>query len=213
MARDPRPETRDRTPKTRDERPETGDGRLVDIVIKLGGSLLAYPTQLDAVLTIVWDAAADSRLLIVPGGGPFADTVRQVDRDLGLSDDAAHWMAVLAMDQYAHLIISRLTGSALVEDVAEIGFAIAAAQVPVLAPSRWVRDADPLPHTWDVTSDSIAAWIAGTIGAERLVVIKPPGASTCDVVDEYFHRVCPKNVTPLIVPADRTDKLRAALSK
>ena len=122
-------------------------------------------------------------------------------------------MAVLAMDQYAHLIISRLTGAALVEDAAEIGFAIAAAQVPVLAPSRWVRDADPLPHTWDVTSDSIAAWIAGTIGAERLVVIKPPGASTRDVVDEYFHQVCPTSVTALIVPADRTDELRAALSK
>jgi len=207
------PEAQSPKPTARAAQSREPKGCLVDIVIKLGGSLLAHPTQLDAVLTIVGNAAADSGLLIVPGGGPFADTVRQVDRDLGLSDDAAHWMAVLAMDQYAHLIISRLTGSALVEDVAEIGFAIAAAQVPVLAPSRWVREADPLPHTWDVTSDSIAAWIAGTIGAERLVVIKPPGASTCDVVDEYFHRVCPKNVTPLIVPADRTDELRAALSK
>jgi len=203
----------DQRPRTKDQRPETRDDALVDVLIKLGGSLLAHPAQLDAVLAIVRDAAADSRLLIVPGGGPFADTVRQVDRDLGLSDDAAHWMAVLAMDQYAHLIISRLPGSALVEDVAGIGFAIAAARVPVLAPSRWVREADPLPHTWDVTSDSIAAWIAGMIGAERLVLIKPPGASARDVVDGYFHRVCPSSVTPLIVPADRTDDLRAALTR
>ena len=185
----------------------------LDIVIKLGGSLLAHPAQLDAVLAIVRDAAIDSRVLLVPGGGPFADAVRQVDRDLGLSDDAAHWMAVLAMDQYAHLIISRLKGSALVEDVAEIGFALAADRVPVLAPSRWIRDADPLPHIWGVTSDSIAAWIAGRVGAERLVVIKPPGAPARDVVDEYFYRVCPGSVTPLIVPADRTDELRAALGK
>jgi len=183
----------------------------IDIVIKLGGSLLAHPVQLDAVLAIVRDAAAHSRLLIVPGGGPFADAVRRVDRDLGLSDDAAHWMAVLAMDQYAHLVTSRLTGSALVEDLAEIGSAIADAQIPVLAPSRWMRDADPLPHTWDVTSDSIAAWVAGTIGAERLVVIKPPGASARDVVDAYFHRVCPESVRPVIVSADRLDELQAAL--
>ena len=209
--------TRAQGPETRDQRPETKAQRppvpLLDIVIKLGGSLLAHPAQLDAVLGIVRDAATDSRLLIVPGGGPFADAVRQVDRDLGLSDDAAHWMAVLAMDQYAHLIISRLTGSALVEDVGEIGFAIAAARVPVLAPSRWVRDADPLPHTWGITSDSIAAWIAGAVGAERLVVIKPPGAQALDVVDEYFYRVCPGSVTPLVVPADRTDELRLALGK
>jgi aspartokinase-like uncharacterized kinase len=205
--------TRDPGPETRDQRPKTGSSGLLDIVIKLGGSLLAHPARLDAVLAIVRDAATDSRVLIVPGGGPFADAVRQVDRDLGLSDDAAHWMAVLAMDQYAHLIISRLAGSALVEDVAGIGFAIAAARVPVLAPSRWVRDADPLPHTWGVTSDSIAAWIAGTVGAERLVVIKPPGAPARDVVDEYFYRVCPGSVTPLIVPADRTDELRAALNR
>ena len=185
----------------------------IDIVIKLGGSLLAHPGQLEAVLAVVRDASAASRLLIVPGGGPFADAVRRVDRDLGLSDDAAHWMAVLAMDQYAHLITSRLTGSALVEDVAEIGFAIAAAQIPVLAPSRWMRDADPLPHTWGITSDSIAAWVAGTIGAERLVVIKPPGSSAHDVVDDYFHRVCPESVTPVIIPADRIDELRLALRK
>jgi len=196
---------------TKDQSPETRD--VVDIVIKLGGSLLAYPAHLETVLTAIRDAAADVRLLIVPGGGPFADTVRRVDRDLGLSDHAGHWMAVLAMDQYAHLITSRLTGSALVEDVAEIGFAIEAAQVPVLAPSRWMRDADPLPHTWDVTSDSIAAWIAGAVGAERLVVIKPPGTSAPDVVDEYFHRVCPESVKPVIIPVDRIDELRLALRK
>jgi aspartokinase-like uncharacterized kinase len=183
----------------------------VDVVIKLGGSLLAHPAQLDAVLAIVRDAAAHSRLLIVPGGGPFADAVRQVDRDLGLSGDAAHWMAVLAMDQYAHLITSRLTGSALVEAVADVGAALAAARIPVLAPSRWMRADDPLPHTWDVTSVSIAAWVAGTIGADRLVVVKSPGAPARDAVDDYFHRACPESVTPVIIPADRMDELRLAL--
>jgi len=194
---------------TKDQRPETR--ALVDIVIKLGGSLLAHPAHLEAVLVAIGDAAAGARLLVVPGGGPFADAVRQVDREFTLSDDAAHWMAVLAMDQYAHLITSRLTGSVLVEDVGEIEAAIAASQVPVLAPSRWLRNADPLPHTWNVTSDSIAAWVAGMVSAERLVLVKPPGAPARDSVDEYFHRACPESVTSVIVPADRTDALRASL--
>ena len=43
----------------------------------------------------------------------------------------------------------------------------------VLAPSRWMRAADVLPHDWDATSDSVAAFVAGALDAERLVLIKP----------------------------------------
>ena len=184
---------------------------IVDVVVKLGGGLLAHPAHFDAVLAAIRDAADERRLLIVPGGGPFADAVRRVDRRFSLSDDAAHWMAVLAMDQYAHLITWRLAGGVLVADPGEMAATLRAARLPVLAPSRWLREADPLPHTWDVTSDSIAAWIAGEVGARRLVLVKPPGAAATDSVDEYFHRALPTHVTSVIVPADQTDALRAAL--
>jgi aspartokinase-like uncharacterized kinase len=127
------------------------------------------------VLGVVGAAARERRLVVVPGGGPFADAVREVDRRLALSDDAAHWMALLAMDQYACLIASKLDGGVVVETPAEIS-AIDAARVPVVAPSRWLRQADPLPHSWTVTSDSIAAWMAGALGAARLVLVKPAGA-------------------------------------
>ena len=196
---------------TKDQRPETRDV-LVDVVVKLGGGLLAHAAHFDAVLAMLVDAAATRRLLVVPGGGPFADAVRHVDRQLHLSDDAAHWMAVLAMDQHAHLVVSRLAGSVLVGDAAEAAAALGAARLPVLAPSRWLRDADPLPHTWDVTSDSIAAWVAGALGAPRLVLVKPPGAAVDNSVDAYFHRALPAHVTLVIVPADQVGVLHAALS-
>ena len=183
---------------------------IVDVVVKLGGGLFAHPAQFEAALAAIREAADAQRLLIVPGGGPFADTVRHVDRQFKLSDDAAHWMAVLAMDQYAHLVVSRLAGSALVADPGETAAALGAARLPVLAPSRWLRDADPLPHTWDVTSDSIAAWVAGAVGARRLVVVKPPGAAS-DSVDAYFHRALPAHVTSVILAADQIDALRTAL--
>lgn len=195
---------------TKDQRPETRD-ILVDVVVKLGGGLLAHAAHFDAALAAIREAADERRLLIVPGGGPFADTVRHVDRQFTLSDDAAHWMAALAMDQYAHLVASRLSGSALVADPGEIAAALGAAHLPVLTPSRWLRDADPLPHTWEVTSDSIAAWVAGAVGARRLVLVKPPGAAAADSVDVYFRRALPAHVTSVIVPADHVDALRAAL--
>ena len=191
--------------------PEPRAVPLVDIVIKLGGSLLAHAAHFEGVLTAINEAACKQRLLIVPGGGPFADAVRQVDRQFALSDDAAHWMAVLAMDQHAHLITSRLAGSTLVRDPGETAAALKAAGLPVLAPFRWLREADPLPHTWDVTSDSIAAWVAGVVGAARIILIKPPGVSARGSVDKYFHQALPADVVPVIVAADRTDELRAAL--
>jgi aspartokinase-like uncharacterized kinase len=196
------------------------DGSLLQTVVKLGGGLLAHDEYFGATLTMIGEAAAGRRLLIVPGGGPFADAVREIDRRIGLSPDSAHWMAVLAMDQYAHLIAPRMANGVLVTDRAEIVAALDVCRVPVLAPTRWMRRVDPLPHTWDVTSDSIAAWTARAVDARHLVLIKPPGARSSNdrsrtdngrLVDAYFDRVLPADVTAQIIPADHTDELYAAL--
>jgi aspartokinase-like uncharacterized kinase len=184
----------------------------VDTVVKLGGALLADVNALDAVLSIVGAPVLARRLLIVPGGGPFADAVRDADARIGLADSAAHWMAVLAMDQYAHLLAARMPGAALVEDPHEIAAAIEGGRVPVLAPSRWLRAADPLPHSWSVTSDSIAAWIAGRIGAHRLVLVKPSAFDrNRPAVDAYFETALPEGVTLAVVAADQLETLRSAV--
>ena len=177
----------------------------VDSVVKVGGALIAEPQRLDAVLAVVARAARFQRLVIVPGGGAFADAVRDADRVFHLSPSAAHWMAVLAMDQYARLIVDRLEAGRLVEDASEIDAALDAGGLPVLAPSRWLRAADPLPHSWDVTSDSIAAWLAGALGAAQLTLIKP-AHSAGNVVDAYFSRVLPAPLRWLAIAADQLDQ-------
>jgi len=190
----------------------SGTAAAVEIVVKVGGGVLADIGAFDRVLTALGDAIRSRPLLIVPGGGPFADAVREVDRRLGLPDGAAHWMAVLAMDQYAHLIAARMGGAALVAEPNEIAAAIAAGHAPVLAPSRWLRAEDPLPHSWEVTSDSIAAWIAGRVGARRLVLVKPAGAPVSgDSVDRFFPRALPTGIAASIVAANQIDALAAAL--
>ena len=201
----------------------------VETVVKLGGGVLTHSERFNQVLEAIAAAAQERRLLVVTGGGPFADVVRDMDRRVHLSDDAAHWMAVLAMDQYAHLVASRLRRGVIVAHVPEIVEALGTASVPVLAPSRWLREADPLPHSWAVTSDSIAAWVAGAVGARRLVLVKPPGlqlseqtgATGCgaaspraverELVDAYFTFALPAHVTPVTVAADRVDALHSAL--
>jgi probable H4MPT-linked C1 transfer pathway protein len=174
----------------------------VDLVIKVGGGLLEHVEHLDRVLNAIGEAARAHRVVIVPGGGPFADAVRHADGLLGLGADAAHWMAILGMDQHAHLLASRLSGTVVVWTRDEIDSALGQGRIPVLAPSRWLSAADPLPHSWDVTSDSIAAWFAGELGAGRLLLVKPPGARGAGLVDAYFERALPSGVAHDCLAAD-----------
>ena len=173
---------------------------VVDIVVKIGGGLLAHPAHFAATMTAVEQAAGECRLLVVPGGGPFADAVRALDQQLRFSDDAAHWMAVLAMDQYAHVILSRLARGSIATSPTAVRDTLLAGQIPILAASEWLRARDPRPHSWDVTSDSIAAWVAGELGAGHLVLVKPPDARE-PLVDPYFSRALPHHVRPVMVRA------------
>jgi 5-(aminomethyl)-3-furanmethanol phosphate kinase len=167
-------------------RPSEGAPAAIDVVIKVGGALMRDPVALQRTMADLSRAPRETRWLIVPGGGPFADAVRDLDRRLPLTDDAAHWMAILAMDQYAHVLAGLVDDSLMVHDPAGIAAALEAGRIPVLAPYRWLRCADPLPHSWDVTSDSIAAWIAVALGAPHLLLLKPVVGPLADVVDAQF---------------------------
>ena len=138
----------------------------------IGGSLLAHEDTLRGVLDLLNESA---HTLIVPGGGPFADDVRDAYARGAVDDETAHWMAVLAMDEYAALLIARMPRAVRITSLSEAHAALVSGRLPVLAPSRWLREVDPLPHSWDVTSDSIAAWVAGQAGASTLVLVKAPG--------------------------------------
>jgi aspartokinase-like uncharacterized kinase len=142
----------------------------LEAVLKVGGSLLEHPAELKTLCVILSSLAKKYKMLIIPGGGIFADIVRELDDDWGLSNTAAHKMAILAMDQIGLFLSNMIPGSQVcysLEDVqrAESGL------LPILLPSQYIFREDPLEHSWDVTSDSIAAYIAGVLNAEKLVLI------------------------------------------
>jgi 5-(aminomethyl)-3-furanmethanol phosphate kinase len=194
----------------------TDDKRLVHTVVKVGGGLLSKSGDLDRVTQALTRLGPGRRVLIVPGGGPFADAVRAMCRRVRIGDDAAHWMAVLGMDQYGHALAARMPDAALVEREADIAAVLAAGRLPVLVPYRWLKAADPLAHSWDVTSDSIAAWFAGALRARRIVLIKPapaPARAPTKLVDPYFQRTLPPGVEHLIVTSDDLGQLGVALNE
>jgi len=158
---------------------ETANGPLV---VKVGGSLFPEAGRILGEL-------GESRrpLLVVPGGGPFARTIRS----LQIPDDPAHWMAILAMDLFGWYLAAG--GLPVTHELA------VPRGVGILLPYRVLRERDPLPHSWDVTSDTIAAWVAGELGLGLLVlksvdgitrdgalVSRITGAFPCAEVDPCF---------------------------
>jgi 5-(aminomethyl)-3-furanmethanol phosphate kinase len=164
-------------------------------VVKLGGSLLEWP-DLSAAFRKWLAAEPPAASVLVVGGGPLVEAIRALDRVHGMSDEAAHWLAIRTMSVTAALV-AELFGMPLVDSLA--GILEVAESACVLDVERLLRedgaDPDPLPAGWQVTSDSIAARVARVAGAAELVLLKSAlpadptdrGAwSREGYVDEYF---------------------------
>src|SRR5215510_16371000 len=77
-------------------------------VVKLGGSY-AHAAELKPWLAAI--AACAGHVVLVPGGGPFADAVREAQARMGFDDRVAHRMALTAMAQYGDRKSTRLNSS------------------------------------------------------------------------------------------------------
>jgi aspartokinase-like uncharacterized kinase len=139
-------------------------------VMKLGGSL----TESDAARCLLRAIAArrPRRLLIVPGGGQFADAVRGAQARLGVSDRAAHHMALLSMHMSAVMLVDLAPGFVAADGLAGFESAWRDGLTPIWLPAPMVLAAAEIPASWDITSDSLAAWLAAAVGAQRLVLVK-----------------------------------------
>ena len=133
-------------------------------VVKVGGGV--GDDALPALCAELGELGARHPLVVVPGGGGFADAVRDADRRFGLHAPSSHRMAILAMEQFGWLLGDLIPGAVRRADLS----GVAAGRTTVLLPAALALD--ELPASWDVTSDSIAAWVAGRAGAGRLVLVK-----------------------------------------
>lgn len=171
------------------------------IVVKVGGSLFDLPDLRPRLRRWLAGLGAD-RVLLVPGGGPTADVIRQLDPTHGLGEEAAHWLALRAVGLNAHLLAALLGGADVVSDPEACLQVWAAGRLAVLDAHAFARGDEGrpgcLPHSWGVTSDSVAARVAEVVGAGQLALLKsvamPEGAdwheaARLGIVDAYFPKV------------------------
>jgi 5-(aminomethyl)-3-furanmethanol phosphate kinase len=183
-------------------------------VIKFGGAQARsgrLGDWLDAIATLA------GRIVVVPGGGVFADVVRTAQSEIGFDDNAAHEMAMMAMRQFGRALAGLRPCFEIAESPASILDALERRRVPLWSPERMALAAR-LPASWDLTSDSLAAWLAGQLGAERLILVKHgPAASAAElarrgVVDPLFPAYLAEAKVPaFLAPADAPERLAGGL--
>ncbi len=138
-------------------------------VVKVGGSLVGSP-RLRAWLSLL--SRSTRPLVIVPGGGPFADQVRSAQQEWKFDDPTAHRMAILAMEQFGHMLVGLQPGLYPASTRTEIIRLARSGGIPVWLPSKMAFASDDLPQSWSVTGDSLAAWLAKSLGARCLILVK-----------------------------------------
>ena len=168
-------------------------------IVKLGGSLLDLPGVADRLRTWLAGQPPAATLLVV-GGGLLADAIRQAQRVHGLDDAAAHRLCLDVMGVTAALACELLPGATLVRRPDGIDRSAPGRLQIVDVREFLLAGADPLPQSWQVTSDSIAAHLAAFLGAEELVLLKstlprselaelpasPRALADQGMVDDYF---------------------------
>ena len=162
----------------------------MEAVLKVGGSLAEDPNSLTNLCQELTLLAKNHSIFIVPGGGKFADAIRKLEETYSLSDMVAHKMAILAMDQYG-LFLSDITPDSNVSYLLEEIINIMNGKLPIFLPSQLLLREDWLEKSWDVTSDTIAAYIAGKVNAQKLVLVT-------DVDGIFFEDPKKKSDTKLV---------------
>ncbi|HTU25616.1 MAG TPA: hypothetical protein VMF30_09480 [Pirellulales bacterium] len=166
-------------------------------IVKLGGSLLDLPGLAERFGAWLARQPAAATLLVV-GGGRLADAIRALQQVHRFDDRAAHYLCLDAMGLTATLLCELLPGTTFVRQPEHIDRAATGVQVIDVRPILPL--AEPLPESWSVTSDSIAAHLATLLAADELVLLKstlpqspadgafpaPQELAAAGLVDEFF---------------------------
>ena len=189
-------------------------------VVKIGGSLEAAP-ELRPLLALLADYG-HTGIIIVPGGGRFADRVRVEQRATDMEDIDAHRLAIRAMEQYAAVLCGMEPRLYPIGDISEISGIGGESTVPVWLPANLLADEPGIPANWKVTSDSLALWFAGKINAQALILVKSVPNKTNDAqalaatgyLDEYFPEMIKKTALRTIacIGIDEQEILKQALA-
>ncbi|MBI5815312.1 MAG: hypothetical protein HZB29_06835 [Nitrospinae bacterium] len=198
--------------------------------LKIGGSLdreVVLNHLLEAVEKIHGKTA---RMVIVPGGGGFADHVRARCGVRNVPGHVSHVQAALGMAQYGIEIAAKLECGALVHDEKETREVWRAGGIPVFIPYPFILTCAGIPKSWSATSDTVAVEICRALSISRLVllksvdgIMKTDGAAAAevsagsppdtDVVDPLFMKHLTGGMEAYIINGRKPERLAAFFAR
>ena len=153
--------------------------------------------------------------MLIPGGGPTTDLIRDFDKRFLLGEARAHWLALRALALNAHILAAILPGTVVIDDKKDLHLCWLRGQLPVLDPHALLFQLESngvptLPHSWEAASDSVAACLAQALDARRLILLKSikfprnidwPEAGRQGLVDPLFAETLRRSERSLEVQA------------
>ncbi len=176
------------------------------VLVKVGGSLVTLPDLAERIHSVL-RLLSGRKVLFIIGGGAAADEIRRLDARCDFAQGRAHWDAIDAMTLNSKLLSRVLGFVPVVCDKQEALTAWQRHSAVTLDCSAFLRDnqghfSRQLPHSWDVTSDSIAMSVALDWPCDQVLFCK-----SCPPVSRQLADVCNAGqldaYMPMLLPAIR----------
>ncbi|MBD3213837.1 MAG: hypothetical protein GF311_14605 [Candidatus Lokiarchaeota archaeon] len=150
------------------------------ILVKLGGNIIGNQNNLSSTISqlrrLVDVQGLFRKAILICGGGEYANFIRILDQEISLGDDVSHWAAIVAMDTNAKKVHRQFPEIRLISKFKqlknELEDNLSSENFLLFQPYNYLREKDELPHSWNVTSDSIALYIANALKLSHCVLVK-----------------------------------------
>jgi aspartokinase-like uncharacterized kinase len=143
----------------------------MEAVIKVGGSLSENSKSLQDLGVEFSRISKSHQVVFVPGGGGFADVVRRLDEKFSLPALVSHKLAITAMDQFGLFLNQVIPHAVLCDSLEKANTISKKGKATIFLPSKLLSKLDPFEPSWDVTSDSIAAYVAVRLKAAKIIFV------------------------------------------
>lgn len=166
------------------------------IIVKIGGKILEDPEDLNATISqfrqLLYDKEIIQKIVIIPGGGSYANFIRKldkkldicgsyanfiskIDKRLNIGNELAHWMGIYAMEYNGMEISKKYSDIKCIKNFGELQGLLRKKTEKLFSiffPYDFLFEVDELPHGWDVTSDAITLYIAHKLNLKECFLIK-----------------------------------------
>ncbi|TDS32332.1 hypothetical protein [Halanaerobium congolense] len=137
-------------------------------VLKIGGSFINKEKQKELKQIIkALKMVENHKFIIATGGGKAADLVRSYDSNFQLKASSSHFAAIAAMELNSYLISDYFDDFSFFST--DFNFK---KKINIFLPLAYYKQFDPLPHSWDVSSDSIALELGQRLRVNNFCLIK-----------------------------------------